>query len=163
MVGTTPARNTRLRLSSLGFVSSGVLGKKVFGKGVGVKVLVCTSLYPNSIWPHHGVFVKERMTQFARLEGCNVKVVAPVPYFPPVKITPRWHFSQIPRCESIEGITVYHPRYFMTPKVGMSFYGLTMFLSVLRTVAKIQQDFSFDLIDAHYVYPDGFAAVLLGQ
>ena len=103
------------------------------------------------------------MTQFARLEGCNVKVVAPVPYFPPVKITPRWHFSQIPRCESIEGITVYHPRYFMTPKVGMSFYGLTMFLSVLRTVAKIQQDFSFDLIDAHYVYPDGFAAVLLGQ
>jgi glycosyltransferase involved in cell wall biosynthesis len=44
----------------------------------------------------------------------------------------------------------------------MALYGWMMFLSVLPAVRRIQKDFDFDLIDAHYVYPDGFAAVLLG-
>ena len=51
----------------------------------------------------------------------------------------------------------------ITPKVGMVFYGLMMFLSVLLEVRKIQKDFDFDLIDAHYMYPDCYAAVLVGR
>lgn len=128
-----------------------------------MKVLVFTSLYPNNVWPHHGVFIKERMTQVARLDDYQVQVVAPVPYFPPFKLTPRWRFSQVLRHEIIEGLDVYHPRYFMTPKVGMVSYGVTMSLSVLPAIKKIQRRFDFDLIDAHYVYPDGLAAVLLGR
>jgi glycosyltransferase involved in cell wall biosynthesis len=128
-----------------------------------MNVLIFTSLYPNNIWPHHGVFVKERMTKFAQLEGCKAKVVAPVPYFPPLKISRRAQFSQIVQQESIEGLEVYHPRYFMIPKVGMVLQGFLMFLFALPCVQKIQSDFHFDLIDAHYVYPDGFAAVLLGS
>jgi glycosyltransferase involved in cell wall biosynthesis len=62
-----------------------------------------------------------------------------------------------------EGIEVYHPRYLMTPKFGMSFYAFMMFVSVLRTVKEVQRNFDFDLIDAHWVYPDGLAAVLLGR
>jgi glycosyltransferase involved in cell wall biosynthesis len=128
-----------------------------------MKVLVFTTLYPNNIFPNFGVFVKERMTSFARLEGCQVKVVAPVPYFPPIKIGSRWKYSQVVARETIEGIEVRHPRYFITPKVGMALYGLMMFFSVLPAVLKLKKDFDFDLIDAHYVYPDGFAAVLLGR
>jgi teichuronic acid biosynthesis glycosyltransferase TuaC len=127
-----------------------------------MNVLIFTSLYPNNIWPHHGVFVKERMTKFAQLEGCKAKVVAPVPYFPSLKISRKVLFSQIVQREIIEGLEVYHPRYFMIPKVSMAFHGLLMFLSALPYIKKIQRDFNFDIIDAHYVYPDGFAAVLLG-
>lgn len=128
-----------------------------------MKILVFTSLYPNNIWPHHGVFIKERMTQVARLDQCEVKVVAPVPYFPPIRINHRWRYSQVERREIIEGVEVYHPRYFMTPKVGMALYGLMMFFSVLPLVRKIRENFDFDLIDAHYIYPDAFAAILLGS
>lgn len=128
-----------------------------------MKVLTFTSLYPNNIWPNNGVFIQERMTNFAKLNGCEVKVVAPVPYFPAIGVSWRSKYSQVVRREVREGLEVYHPRYFMTPKVGMSFYGLKMFLSVLPAVKKIKKDFSFDIIDAHYVYPDGFAAVLLGK
>jgi len=128
-----------------------------------MNVLVFTSLYPNNVWPHHGVFVKERMTTFAQIEGCSVKVVAPVPYFPPIKLGHRSGFSQITPREVIEGLEVYHPRYFMIPKVSMAFHGLLMFLSVLPCIKKLQRDFAFDIIDAHYVYPDGFVAVLLGS
>jgi teichuronic acid biosynthesis glycosyltransferase TuaC len=128
-----------------------------------MKVLIFTSLYPNNVWPNHGVFIKERMTQFAKLDGCDVKIVAPVPYFPRFKLNWRWRFSQVVRREFRDGVEVYHPRYFMTPKVGMVLYGWMMFLSVLPIVKKIQKNFDFDLIDAHFIYPDGFAAVLLGQ
>ncbi len=128
-----------------------------------MKILVFTSLYPNNIWPHHGVFVKERMTHVAKLDSCQVKVVAPVPYHPPLKISHRWRFSQVQRREMRDGLEVYHPRYFILPKVGMTLYGAQMFASVLPTLRKIQRHFDFDLLDAHYVYPDGFAAVLLGR
>lgn len=128
-----------------------------------MKVLVFTSLYPNNVWPNHGVFIKERMTQFAKLEGCDIKVVAPVPYFPAsVKYNWRWKYSQVAHREIRDGIEVYHPRYLMPPKLGMTFYGILMLLSVVATIIRVQRDFDFDLIDAHYVYPDGLTAVLLG-
>lgn len=128
-----------------------------------MKVLVFTSLYPNNIAPNHGVFIKERMTRFAKLDGCSVKVIAPVPYFPPIKFNWRWRFSQVARYEVRDGVKVYHPRYYMIPKVGMTLYGIMMFLSVLPTVKRVQRIFDFDLIDAHFVYPDGFAAVSLAR
>ena len=128
-----------------------------------MKVLVFSSLYPNSVWPHHGVFVKERTVQLTRRGNCEIVVVSPVPYFPTIRLGRRWHYSQVPRQELQEGIEVYHPCYFMVPKLGMTLYGLSMFLSALPLVRRLKDHFEFDIIDAHFVYPDGFAAVLLGQ
>jgi teichuronic acid biosynthesis glycosyltransferase TuaC len=51
-----------------------------------MKILVFTSLYPNHIWPNHGIFIKARMAHFARRAGCEIKVVAPIPYFPAINI-----------------------------------------------------------------------------
>ncbi len=128
-----------------------------------MKVLVFSSLYPNNVWPQHGVFIQERMSHFARVTGAAVKVVAPVPYYPPIKIGSRWLYSQVKRHETTGPMETFHPRYLMTPKVGMTLYGTFMFLSTLAMVRRLQRSFDFDVIDAHYVYPDGFAAVLLGR
>jgi glycosyltransferase involved in cell wall biosynthesis len=128
-----------------------------------MKILTFTSLYPNNIWPDQGVFIQERMTRVAAQPECEVQVLAPVPYFPPLKLSARWRFSQVVRHEIRAGLAVYHPRYFLTPKIGMSLYGGWMFLSMLRFLTKIRESFDFDLIDAHFVYPDGFAAVLCGR
>jgi len=128
-----------------------------------MKILVFTTLFPNNIWPNHGVFVKERMSAVAGVDGCELRVIAPVPYHPPIRVGKRWGHSQVAREEVIEGIQVYHPRYFMIPKISMPFHGIMMFLSVFLLVKRIQRQFDFDIIDAHYVYPDGFAAVLLGR
>ncbi len=65
------------------------------------------------------------------------------------------------RHEKHEGIEVWHPRYVMIPKIGMMFQGLFLFLSVCWQVRVLQRTFPFVLIDAHFVYPDGFAAILL--
>lgn len=128
-----------------------------------MNVLVFSSLYPNNVWPHHGVFVKERMATFAKVHGSGLKVVAPVPYFPSLGFGSRRLYTQVARQEIRDGLEVYHPRYVMTPKVGMVSYGMLMYLSVLPAIKRIHQAFDFDVIDAHFVYPDGFAAVLLGR
>ncbi len=128
-----------------------------------MKVLTLTSLYPNNIWPHHGVFVKERITRLARLPGISLKVVAPVPFFPNLRVNHRWRYSQVAQREIIEGVEVFHPRYFLIPKVGMPAYGYLMALSLHRLLRRLQHDFPFDIIDAHYIYPDGFAAVQLAR
>lgn len=103
------------------------------------------------------------MTAVARANEYQVTVVAPVPYYPPIKLGWRSGYAQVAKEQVIEGIQVYHPRYLMVPKIGMFLHGVMMGLSVLAVIRKIQKSFNFDLIDAHYVYPDGFAAVLLGR
>src|SRR3989338_3235025 len=127
-----------------------------------MKILVFTTLFPNKQMPQHGLFVKARVDVLAR--DHEIRVVAPVPYFPKWNINKKWfQFSQIPRQEVIDGITVYHPRYFITPKIGRSFYAFFMFLSLFPFVKRLRREFDFDLIDAHFIYPDGVAAGLISK
>jgi glycosyltransferase involved in cell wall biosynthesis len=45
----------------------------------------------------------------------------------------------------------------------MPLHGLLMFLGSFLLARRLHRQYHFDCIDAHYVYPDGFAAVLLGK
>jgi teichuronic acid biosynthesis glycosyltransferase TuaC len=45
----------------------------------------------------------------------------------------------------------------------MSLRGTFLFLATVRAVGRLRKNFDFDVIDAHFAYPDGFAAVLLGR
>jgi teichuronic acid biosynthesis glycosyltransferase TuaC len=50
------------------------------------------------------------------------------------------------------------------PKVGMNLAPWTMALGALPTIRRlIREGFDFDVIDAHYYYPDGVAASLLAR
>lgn len=129
-----------------------------------MKILTYTSLFPNATDSNHGIFIQNRMLHYARHYSHELQVVAPVPYFPNIPGFPRWsRYSKIPRQEKQQGITVLHPRYLVTPKAGMMLYGWHMFLGSLASVKRLQRGFDFAVIDAHFLYPDAFAAVLLGQ
>ena len=128
-----------------------------------MKVLVFTSLFPNNVWRNQGIFVKERISEIARLGRCEMKVVAPVPFYPPIKFGWRAAYNRVIRKELVDNLEVCHPRYFMIPKIGMILQGWMMFVSLIPFIKELRSNFDFDLIDAHYVYPDGFAAVLLGR
>src|SRR6478609_4326060 len=61
------------------------------------------------------------------------------------------------------GLRVTHPRFVLIPKVGMSVAPFLLYLSLRRHVRRaLNNGEGFDLIDAHYVYPDGVAAAWLG-
>ena len=129
-----------------------------------MRVLTFTGLFPNHQKPLQGIFIFQRMAHFAEREGNQVQVIAPVPYFPRWLRLTRWSKEgQVPEKENIGNLTVYHPRYLLLPKISMIFHGLLMFLGSLRTARRLHREMKFDCIDAHFVYPDGFAAVLLGR
>lgn len=131
-----------------------------------MKILTFSKLYPSSVTPEHGVFVARRTAAIASRNGIELKVVAPVPFYP--RFLPArgdWkRMQEVPEIEILNGIEVHHPRYFNPAKVGMTKYGQWM-ASGSRTCIRrlIESGFDFDLIDAHFVYPDGFAAVSLAK
>jgi len=93
-----------------------------------------------------------------------VIAVAPVPYFPSWIKKGRWRAeSLIPDWEQVGEIEVYHPRYLLLPKISMPLHALLMFSGCARRVAALNKQKKIDCIDAHFVYPDGMAAVLLGK
>lgn len=129
-----------------------------------MKILTFTSLFPNQKRPDFGVFVFQRVSHVASRPGNLVQVVTPIPYFPSWIPSKRWGtYSQLPRQERIGNLDVYHPRYPFLPGVLTPLHGLLMFLGSLFLVRRLHRQFHFDCIDAHYIYPDGFAAVLLGK
>jgi glycosyltransferase involved in cell wall biosynthesis len=69
-----------------------------------------------------------------------------------------------PPRETHNGIDVLHPRYALPPKVGMNIAPLTLALGARKSVQRLlDEGFDFDVIDAHYYYPDGVAAALLAR
>jgi len=129
-----------------------------------LRILTFTSLYPNRANPLQGIFIHQRVKHLARRPGNSVEVIAPVPYFPSWLPVPRWRqFSQIPREEEIDGVRIHHPRYPLLPGISMPAHGMLMYLASLSLVRRLHREQNFDCIDAHFVYPDGFAAVRLGR
>jgi glycosyltransferase involved in cell wall biosynthesis len=134
-----------------------------------MNILVFTSLWPNAEQPGFGLFVKHRIAAMSRLDGVNIRVVAPVSYFPKKFQSQNFwpeHWrrtARIPEREMIAGIETFHPRHLVTPKIGMSFYGRWMASGAEATVRQLHAEQPIDLIDAHYVYPDGYAAMLLAE
>lgn len=127
-----------------------------------MKVLTFTTLFPNKEMPNYAIFVKERILHLAKL--CDVRVVAPVPYFPKFIVNKKWSkFSRIPMKEEIDGIKIYHPRYFIIPKLFRSMYSIFMYISLKGFIKKLNKEFNFDIIDGHFIYPDGLAGVLLAK
>lgn len=129
-----------------------------------MRILTFSSLFPNATDKTFGVFIYQRMAHVHRRPGNHVCVVAPVPYFPSWLRIARWRaLGEIPRVEEIGGMTIYHPRYLMLPRVSMYVQGLLIFLGSFLLVRKLHRQNSFDCIDAHYIYPDCFAAVMIGK
>lgn len=129
-----------------------------------MRILTFTTLFPNAVDPAHGIFVYRRVAARAKNSQCEEEVIAPVPFMPGWIRGARWEkFSGVPQQEAIDGLRVHHPRYPLVPKISMQVHGLLMFLGARQLALKLHRQKAFDCIQAHYVYPDGFAAVMLGE
>jgi glycosyltransferase involved in cell wall biosynthesis len=131
-----------------------------------LRVLLFSTLFPNSVQPSHGIFVQTRLRHLLATGEVDARVVAPVPWFP--STNPRYGdyatCAAVPREETRLGLTVQHPRFIRLPKVGMTVAPYLLARSGLAAARRLQASgFDFDLIDAHYFYPDGVAAVMIGR
>lgn len=130
------------------------------------RVLLFSSLYPSSVRPTYATFVDTRLREVLSQDAIEARVVAPVPWFPSTaaRFGEYALFARTPARETRNGIDVQHPRYAHLPKVGMSMAPLAMALGAVPALRRLRAEgFDFDLIDAHYYYPDGVAAALLAR
>jgi glycosyltransferase involved in cell wall biosynthesis len=131
-----------------------------------VRILTFTTLYPNAVRPQHGIFVETRLRKLVESGRVEARIVAPCPWFPfsSERFGAYAAMARVPRAETRGGLHIEHPRYPLVPKIGMSSAPLALFAACLpRLRRQIAMGGDFDLIDAHYFYPDGVAAVLLGR
>jgi len=128
-----------------------------------LKVLVLSRNYPNNVMPLLGLWVEQLVRQIGR--ACECRVIAPIPYCPPLPGFFEYsRFRQIPFQRNVNGIEVFHPRFLTGPGYSLhSFEANTYYWGVYRQVEQLRCDFPFDLIHAHFSYPDGGVAARLGQ
>jgi glycosyltransferase involved in cell wall biosynthesis len=62
-----------------------------------------------------------------------------------------------------QGIEVHCPRFLALPGILRRLDGLSMALCSLPTLLRLRRRCAFNTIDAHFAYPDGYAASLLGK
>jgi teichuronic acid biosynthesis glycosyltransferase TuaC len=128
--------------------------------GTRMRVLLFSTVFPNAAQPHHGLFVRERMRGLPA--DVEVRVVAPTPWFPFVSGLRPGLRPRVPREEVQDGVPVLHPRFLSFPGILKCLDGLLLFLCTLPALLKLRREFPFEVIDAHFVYPEGTAAALAG-
>jgi len=130
-----------------------------------LRIVTFSTLYPNAAQPVNGIFVENRLRHLVAGGQVEARVVAPVPWFP-------WRhpafgdwsaFAAVPRREIRHGLVIEHPRFPVIPKLGMTLAPALLYAWSRAAMLRLARSWPFDLIDAHYFYPDGVAATLLAR
>lgn len=123
------------------------------------RLLIFSSLFPSSVRPNAGLFVRERTFRLAKFY--DLTVISPVPWFPGQGLIRLFKPDYRPMpalMETQQGISVYYPRFFAIPGFGRNKDAASMARAAGALVKKLHQQTPFALIDSHFSYPDGLAA-----
>ncbi|MBE0436507.1 MAG: glycosyltransferase [Methylomicrobium sp.] len=128
------------------------------------RLVVFCSLFPSSAQPNSGVFIRERMFRVG--QQLPIVVVSPVAWFPLqglIRLVKPGFRPQPSKFELQQGIEVYYPRFLSIPGLLKQWDGFMMALGSLPIMVRLKRKHRFNLIDAHFAYPDGYAATWLGR
>ena len=127
-----------------------------------MRVLTISHLYPSEVDDTAGTFVHQQVCAL-RERGHDVRVISPVPWAPPG--VPRYaaHRS-VSRCTRVDEVPVLHPRMFVLPgaKLGPGIVHSAL-RAIIGHVRRTYRDWPFDLVHAHMLVPDGWAAASAGH
>jgi teichuronic acid biosynthesis glycosyltransferase TuaC len=130
----------------------------------GPHIVVLSSLFPSARQPAAGLFVRERMFRVGA--HMPLAVVAPTPWFPLQDLLRRWKPGfrpGAPEHETQQGTDVWFPRFLSVPGALKGLDGILMALGALPRLWRLKRAGRLDILDAHFGYPDGYAATVLGR
>jgi teichuronic acid biosynthesis glycosyltransferase TuaC len=129
-----------------------------------MKVLIITNAFPNSAEETRGIFTYQIAE--ALQEKCDVEVIAPLPWVPSFlrnMAISRYPHANVPHKENIGNITVHHPRYLVIPKIFSFLHSVFLYFPLAKLVRRLAQNDKIDLINAHWIFPDGVATTLIAK
>jgi teichuronic acid biosynthesis glycosyltransferase TuaC len=131
-----------------------------------LRVLVLARSFPNDLLPNMGLWTARPMGALAA--RCDVRVISPVPYCPPLPdlgpLRQYTRFRRIPRTATWGGMPVVHPRF--PVGLGNSLYALEPYayhLGVRGSARRAWRERPFDVVHASFIYPDGVVAHRLSE
>jgi teichuronic acid biosynthesis glycosyltransferase TuaC len=130
-----------------------------------LRVLTLSTLFPDPSRPAFGIFVERQTLGLATLDGVEVQAVAPLG-LPPWPLTLHPHYRarrRLPRQEIWKGLIVRRPRFPVLPGIGERATARSMTTALLPELRRLRETFPFDVIDAEFFWPDGVAAMHLGE
>lgn len=130
----------------------------------GPHIVVLSSLFPSARQPGAGLFVRERMFRVGT--RLPLSVVAPAPWFPLQSLVAYWRPGFRPGAPQQERQGPFHvqfPRFFCFPGVLKHWDGIFMASGAWPTLRRLRRAGRLDILDAHFGYPDGYAAALLAR
>lgn len=133
---------------------------------VTIRIVTISTLFPHRALPAHGVFVETRLRHLVADEDVESIVIAPVAWFPSTdsRFGPWARAAASPQQEMRFGLDVRHPRYLVIPKIGQGLTPHTLYRALKSSLGRLIDDgYRPDLIDAHYLYPDGVAAAWVAR
>jgi glycosyltransferase involved in cell wall biosynthesis len=128
-----------------------------------LRVLSFSLLYPNPTQPNQGVFIERRLKRLADI--ADLQVISPfavVQYGNPKGKRIRIGNTGCPVRRQDGRIAVSHPRWFYPPCSG-SLTPFWLFAQMLHRIARLRHEFAFEILDAHFGFPDGIAGGLLAS
>jgi len=130
-----------------------------------MKILVYSNEFKTPKEANRGLFT----TQLAKALNSivEVNVVCPLPWCPDLSILknkPEWYVTAgVPLEGEQEDIKVYYPKYPMIPKISGAIQPLLQAIRTYFLIRRIHKKKCIDIINAHWIYPDGVAAVIVGK
>jgi len=104
-----------------------------------IKVLILTHTFPTKYNPIAAIFLLNQLEELKKF--CDIRIIFPHAYVPKIKIfNPYQRFSKIPLKERIKGISIYHPKYLMIPRI---LFGIIWKTGFLNLYLFIESYFSF--------------------
>lgn len=123
-----------------------------------MRVLSVCRYLPDPGSPAAGGFVFERLAAMAAL--APVTILQPVPYFPVLRPLPGW--AREPGHEHA-GRRIDHAPMFYLPGVLKSLDATWLERAVQRALPRLGAGGAFDVVDAHFGYPDGVGCVRMAR
>ncbi len=125
-----------------------------------MRVLVVSHMYPHRFDPGGGVFI-HRHVKALQKHGCDVKVVAPIPWAPKVLgFRRKWkmYADVLHEPAKYDGVEVHRLAYPILPGALNFVGGVGLAMRLRRWLASAYRSFPFELLHAHTITPDGFAS-----
>lgn len=126
-----------------------------------LRVLSLSTLYPNVQHPNFGVFVERQMQAVAKRGDVDLTVINPIG-LPPFPLSLHQQYRQLrnlPQHEQRGGVQVMRPGFTLLPKLGARLNAGSIVRAVLPLARRLHAEQPFDLVDAQFFHPDGYAAV----
>jgi len=131
--------------------------------GQRLRLLVLSWNYPTPAAPQRGLWV-ERMCD-AAADAADVRVIVPTPWVPPlVPLASVARFRRVPSRERRGKVEISFPRVLGSIEYLTHGFDARLALApVLAHARRLHAEHPFDLIHAHFIYPDGVVASHVGH